>query len=187
MLLLFTLFDEKTRTKLEEIYYTYRKTLYIVAYSILKDHHEAQDVVQDTIVRVSGHLDKIDIINSKKTKAYLSIITRNLSINLYNKRKKIVVTGTEEIMDYVEINSLLTQDSFKELVDKTTFQSKLSHLHHNYADIITLKFYFDLEIFEIANLLGISANNVSVRLSRALSALKSTMTERELELNEEFI
>lgn len=187
MLLLFTLYDEKTKSKLEEIYYTYGKTLYIIAYSILKDHHEAQDVVQETIIRIAGHLDKIEIVNSKKTKAYLSIITRNLSINIYNKKKKIIVTDTDDIEEYVEINALLYQEHLSDLANKSTFQSKLSHLHHTYADIITLKFYFELEISEIANILGISVNNVSVRLSRALNALKSTMLEGEAELNEKYI
>ena len=187
LLLLFTLYDEKTRTKLEDIYHTYRKTLYIIAYSILKDHHEAQDVVQETIIRIANHLDKVEIVDSKKTKAYLSIITRNLSINIYNKKKKLVISDTDDIEEYVEINTLLYQDNFSDIANKSTFQSKLKHLHPSYADILTLKFYFELEIFEIANVLGISANNASVRLSRALNALKSTLIEREAELNEKYI
>ena len=37
---LMTIESEKTRNKLEEIYVTYYKEIYVTAYSILKDHHE---------------------------------------------------------------------------------------------------------------------------------------------------
>ena len=86
---LMTIKDEKTRSKLEKIYNTYLRDMYITAYSILKDHHESQDIVQEAIIRVSKNLYKISDIKCKKTRAYLVIIVRNLSYNAYNKRMNI--------------------------------------------------------------------------------------------------
>lgn len=54
----------------------------------------------------------------------------------------------------------------------------LSDLHRPYADAIMLKFYHDLSISEIAVILNITENNVSVRMNRALKALKNIFIER---------
>src|SRR5660398_173738 len=94
---LMTIEDEETRSKLERIYKNYHRDMYITAYSILKDHYESQDIVQEAIIRLSKNLYKISDIECKKTRAYLVIIVRNLSYNAYNKRKGIVMLENEEI------------------------------------------------------------------------------------------
>lgn len=78
--------NEPVRNKIEEIYREYRKLLFYTAYSILKDYHEAEDVVHMAIIKVCEYLDKIDDIKCNKTKAFLVIIVRNIAINVYNKK-----------------------------------------------------------------------------------------------------
>lgn len=68
--------DEKIRNKLEEIYLTYSRDMFLTAYSILKDEHEAEDIVQDAILRIINNLDKVVDIKCKKTRSYLVIIVR---------------------------------------------------------------------------------------------------------------
>ncbi len=94
---LLTIENEKARSKLEEIYETYHKDMYITAFSILKNHHESEDIVQDAILRVSKNLHKILEVKCKETRSYLVIIVRNLSYSVYNKRKNIVMLEHEEI------------------------------------------------------------------------------------------
>ena len=63
---LLTIENEKARSKLEEIYETYHKDMYITAFSILKNHHESEDIVQDAILRVSKNLHKEYILITAK-------------------------------------------------------------------------------------------------------------------------
>ena len=79
--------DEVTRNKIEEIYRVYRNLLFYTAYCILKDYHEAEDVVHTAIIKLCSHIDKIDDIECNKTKAFLVIIVRNIAINVYNKKE----------------------------------------------------------------------------------------------------
>jgi len=53
----------------------------------------------------------------------------------------------------------------------------LEKIHPPYADILTLRFYYELEIYEIAKILDITENNVSVRINRAIAALKKVLEE----------
>jgi RNA polymerase sigma-70 factor (ECF subfamily) len=171
---LMTIKDEKTRSKLEKIYDTYHRDMYITAYSILKDHHESQDIVQEAIIRVSKNLYKISDIKCKKTRAYLVIIVRNLSYNAYNRRKGIVMLEHEEINRLPDDETLIEEDFIKMEMSREIIKH-LKQTHPSYADILTLRYYYELEIKEISIILDITENNVSVRIHRALRTLKIIM------------
>ena len=76
--------NENTCNKLEQLYFLYHKEMFYVAYAILKDYHEAEDVVQTTILKLSSRLEKIKTVKCDRTRAFVVIIVRNLSINIYN-------------------------------------------------------------------------------------------------------
>jgi RNA polymerase sigma-70 factor (ECF subfamily) len=58
-------------------------------------------VVQSVFIKLIENIDKIDRIECNKTKAFIVIITRNLSINLYRKRnshKNMVLENIEDVI-----------------------------------------------------------------------------------------
>ncbi len=171
--------DEVTRNKLEKIYIKYKKIAYWTAYGILKDSHEAEDVVQDAIIRISALIHKIDEVECNKTKALFVIIIRNLSINIYNKRKNMENTYYEDI----EIVSTdLTLDEKMINLDKTKWMlDMLTKINPSYADIISLKYYYDYSDLDISKSIGISEGNVRVRLYRARLAIKQIIEKEDLD------
>lgn len=187
MIWLLNVYDAETRLRLETLYHGYKKLLYAIAMSILKDHHEAQDIVQETMIKVSENMDKIDFISSPKTKAYLCMIVRNLAINRYNRSKKLMLYNAEEVMETSTYEAIVQEELFVEHYNKEAFEQYLKFIPSNYAEIITLRYYFELEIPEISDLLGITANNVSVRLSRALKNLKEIVSEGGVRADEKYI
>ena len=56
---------------------------------------------------------------------------------------------------------------------------KLAQLFPEYADVLTLKYYFEFKDKEIAEILKISRANVRVRLRRAKTHLRSLMRDDE--------
>lgn len=165
--------NEIVRNKLEEIYLEHSKIMFITAYSILHDYHEAEDVFQDAILRIANNLHKISGIKCKKTRSYLVIIVRNLSFNVYNKKKNITFLEHEEINRLPNKEELLIEEHMIRLDLSNEMISFLKVLYQPYSDILTLRYYYELDISEIAELLDITENNVSVRLSRAKLALKN--------------
>lgn len=163
----------KVSNKLEEIYLEYYKDMFVTAYSILHNYHEAEDVVQDVILRIVNNLDKISDIKCKKTRSYLVIIVRNLSFNVYNKRKNITLLEHEEVNRLPNQEELLIEEHMIRLDLSNEISSFLRKLYQPYSDILTLRYYYELDISVIAELLDITENNVSVRLSRAKLALKN--------------
>ena len=172
--------NNEKRTKLEEIYTHYHKDLFITAYSILKDYQEAEDAVQKMIIKLHNNLEKINEIKCKKTRAYLVTIIRNLCYDTYNKKKKIILI-TEEEIDEIGIEDEVALDEYViKVEDSKEMANYLNGLHKSYADIIMLKFYYELSMPEIAGILNITENNVSVRINRALKALKKILNERSI-------
>lgn len=59
MIVFATLVDsEEERCKLEEIYIKYKKLMYYISNDILKDTHESEDVVQNSIIKVVKYIEK---------------------------------------------------------------------------------------------------------------------------------
>ena len=68
--------DPGAQAKITELYVSYRQMMYYVAYRILKNKEDAEDVVQSAFMRAIDHLDDIDENDVQRTKAYLAIITQ---------------------------------------------------------------------------------------------------------------
>ncbi len=169
--------DGKDKDKLEKLYTTYKKELYYVAYSILHNYYDAEDVLQNAFVRISKNLNKIGEIHCNKTRAYLVIIVRNLSFDRHNEKKKLVPMDCEAASDDdMNMNSTL-DDHVLRLERGKELAEALAKLGSNYADILTLKYYYECDNEEIAELINMSRENVIMRLCRARAALRKLLTE----------
>lgn len=80
--------NSSDQTKFEELYLTYKKTMFYVATDILKDAYLAEDAVHQAFIRIIENLDKINQIDCHKTRSFIVIITKNIAIDNYRKRKR---------------------------------------------------------------------------------------------------
>ena len=81
--------NEEDRTFVETIYIKYEKRMYVIANSILKDHHDSEDCVHETIKIIIDCLDKFKSAYANNALNTLVMITcKNCAINMYNKRNK---------------------------------------------------------------------------------------------------
>ena len=163
--------NQSNQNKLEALYEKYRLDMFKVAYRVLKDYHLAQDAVQSAFIKLLNNLDNIEQIDSRKTRAFVIIVTRNISINFYRKRQRQNNVVLEDIENILADESQFIDDKIinAELLDKITL--KIKNLYEPYADILTLRYLYHYSDKEIAELLGISHENVRTRLHRAKRSL----------------
>ncbi len=170
-----TLLDVDERTSIENIYTSHGRKLLSIANSILKDHHEAQDAVQQSFEKLVNRRSTIDLKDQVRAYAYLKVIVRNQSIDMYNKKKRITYKEPEyienlEIIDDTDIErDLINFENSKELA------LKLDQLNPKYATVITLKYFLELENTEIADTLDCSESTLRVILHRAKKSLKNVL------------
>lgn len=164
--------DTETRHQLEVMYGLYAKELWFVANGILKDPHEAEDVVQTAFIRVAKYMDKNFDPNCNKSKALIVIIVRNLAMDVYNQRKRRSTVAFEAVEYALEDDVFVAPEVHILRLDQSReVAKKLTAIKPAYSDILTLRYTFDYDDSEIAALLGIKEGNVRARLSRARKAL----------------
>ena len=148
---------------LETIYDKLGKRIYLLAYSILGDTHAAEDVLQDTLVRISEGAHALR--EGGNAIAYILTVTRNLSIDALRKRRREI--PHEEVLGAGNNGSAD--------IPPTPFSAleALSVLDEEERQIVTLKIEGGLKHREIAPMLDISQAACEKRYRRALEKLKS--------------
>lgn len=169
MLIYLSLLDtEEQKSKFEQIYNYYRHTMFYVAKSILKDDYLSEDAVHNAFIKIAKNMDNISEVNSNRTKGYVVIIVRNISLNMLKKQKNIV-----DIDDFGEN----TKDDFSledDVLSKLSFDfivEEIMSLPIIYKDVLYLTYVEDLKTQEISKLINVSNETVKKRLQRGRKKL----------------
>ena len=147
----------------EKLYNNYNKLIYSIAYSILKNKQDAEDVVQ--IVFEKLYLIDKEKLPNRNESSWLYSITKNETIN-YLKRNKnnIDLDSIYNIKDdNNEINKIIDQDSYNRLISK---------LNNKEKEIISLKIISNLSFEEIGKLLKEPTGTIKWRYYKAVNTLK---------------
>ena len=90
---------ERKEEAFETVYYLYYKLIYFVAYSIVNESGLAEEILQDTFIKMFENIDQYQ--GKGEFKSWLVSIARNLSFNEVIKRNKLNshYTFNDELID----------------------------------------------------------------------------------------
>ena len=155
----------------KQIYEMYHKPLFLYALSLTGNRPDAEDLLQETFVKV--------YLSYKATgsiKYWLIVVLRNEFLNLQRKRKK-------EILDdgkLIRLHEAETRSMLEGLIEKEErrklFQ-EIQNLPQQMKEILIESVYFQMKDNEIARLHGLSDGNVRKIRSRAKQKLIEKMKE----------
>ncbi len=137
----------------------------------LSDREKAKDLMQETFKRFWESLDKIESIDNPR--AFIFRIANNLIIDSYRKKKEESLDSLQE--EGFDIQSDGHEDILNSVMGRE-LMTMLEQLNDSCRDILVMRYIDDLPVKEIAKVLGISENNVSVRIHRALADLRKNQT-----------
>ena len=175
MICLASLETESDRSSFEKIYDDNKNILYRYAYSILGDSASAEDAVQDAFVSLAQNFEKTYKMECNQIRSYLIIIVRNAAFKIYNRRKREVASEDIYAGDEPTGEELHLKVEDEEL-RKKMFEM-IKELDSKYGDILMLRYYCGMPEKDIAESLGLSIQNVKVRLFRARNLLKEKLKE----------
>lgn len=165
-----------------EIYEKYQKMMHHLAYSILRDYQLSEDAVSESLISLSQNLDKIDNINSDRSKNYIYTVTKNKSITMLSKQKS---HDGVILFDFDELNNIEGEVDVKAFCDEYGFgssvQEALSILNPLDRDIIIYRYGAGYTGREIAKLINKTPDFVYKRLQRATSQLEVFMRSEQNE------
>lgn len=182
--------DPIKRSLLEEIYITYKKDLYLTAYDMVKKPEVAEDIFHMAIIKASYHLEKISDVKCKRTRSYLVSIVKNLCRDYFKEDKVKGVYMLHSIpvedMRFLSDTKCLIEEGFLKKELMMEMSELIKGIHPSYSEVIKLRYYDEMSIKDIAEMLGITENNVSVRINRGINAMRKLYFERS-EINERTI
>ena len=151
------------RIAFEKLYNNYNKLIYNIAYSILKNKQDAEDVVQ--IVFEKLYLIDKEKLPNRNESSWLYSITKNETINYLKRNKNNIdldsIYNIED--DNNEINKIIDQDNYNRLISK---------LNNKEKEIISLKIISNLSFEEIGKLLKEPTGTIKWRYYKAVNTLK---------------
>lgn len=165
---------------LKMLFDTHKEKVYKLAYSILRNEHDAKDVVQDTFITV---YEKFHQLRDKdKLSSWICTIAWNIARAKYNRKKRETLFDNEQVIPFTIFT--LTESSSPEqfYLDKESRDyliHLISDLGEKHAEILQLYYFADLSYEEIAYQLNISIGTVKSRLSRAREYLREILEESE--------
>ena len=94
--------NDDDRQLAAELYTRYRAVMLRRAGSILKEDDRAEEAVQEAMLRVIRHLEKVRMIPENERAYYLAAVTQTAALDLYRRRQREqqnTFTGYDESLD----------------------------------------------------------------------------------------
>lgn len=146
-----------------------RQKLYQTAYFYVKNEQDALDLYQDTIYEAYLSLEKLR--NPEQFQSWITRILVFKAIDFIRKSSKQFIASEDVFSNlYAEAGDI----SIEQSID---LAAAFDLLEPTYRTIILLRYYHDLSIRDIAELLNSPEGTVKSKLSRAKQALRPILKE----------
>lgn len=154
---------------LDELYHLTERTLYAYIISIVKNHDETLDLMQETFIKImsSAHLYK----PMGKPLAWMFTIAKNLHLSKLRKLKKEIDLDSHEISNDLKFSYITDND------DKIVLEAVLNILDEDERKIVMLYAVSGLKHKEIAESIGLKLSTTISKYNRALKKLRKYLTE----------
>lgn len=147
-----------------KLYDKYKNLLYWIAFQKTNNIETAEECVQETFFYVAKHFDRIDDVESKRTKCYLSVIVNGFAVDVYNKSLKSDVASKDfentSSEYYDNLSTIELQSVFDKVLDD---ESKI---------FLYLKYIYHYKSKEIADMYGVKDTYVRKKIQSAKNKLK---------------
>ena len=151
------------KEKLEELYNKYRKMIYSIAFGILKNKEDAEDVVQIVFSKIYTMGE--EKLPRDKEATWLYTVTQNETLQLLRKKKNDY--DIEKIYNIEDENS-----DIEKYIDKESFNQLLNKLNNKEKEIVSLKIISNLSFTQISGLLGEPIGTIKWRYYKSIYSLR---------------
>src|SRR6266567_724437 len=156
------------RDAFEMIICTQSRPLFAIAYGILQSREEAEDVVQDALVK--AWKTRWRVRDPEKFPAWLATIARHRAHDIFRKRRTLPLSAT--IHEVIE-PSTAAEPNNPELDQR--LHSALAGLPDLHRAALTLRYFEEMDYRTIENTLGLTNGALRGILGRALASMRKQL------------
>lgn len=163
----------------------YKDKIYYLGLRMLRSAQDAEDVAQETFLRVYTNLHRFDTQHRFSTWIYR--IASNLCIDRIRKKKPQHSLdeplgeddGGQDWYSRQSGNEPTPEESLIALETRTRVLDALEHLPAHYKAVIVLRYFHDLSLAEIGEVLSLPVTTVKTRVHRGREALRRILSSIE--------
>jgi len=144
---------------------THSRPLFAIAYGILQSREEAEDVVQDSLVK--AWKTRWRVRDPEKLPAWLATIARHKAHDVFRKRRTVPLS--EQLIEPVEQEQANTTALDRRL------QSALVALPELHRAALTLRYFEEMDYHAIEDTLGLTNGALRGILGRALASMRKQL------------
>lgn len=166
-----------------EIIDRYGAQIHSLAYQIVRDEDDAQDIAQEVFVKLHLLLNTFD--GRSRFTTWLYRLTTNMAIDFLRKHRKKRTSSLEEADEAsIPDNSALQPDARLEMKEtRETITRLLGELSLTQRKVFVLRDIRGFTTAEVADILGCGAATVRVHLAQARLRIRKALTRRDSILN----
>ncbi|MDE6565154.1 MAG: sigma-70 family RNA polymerase sigma factor [Muribaculaceae bacterium] len=151
---------------------------------IVRDRDLADDIFQETFVKVIITIRQGRYKDFGKFSAWLSRIARNLAIDSFRADKSeggiSADTSDYDILNRRELSEDTIEDVIIDLQIENDVRALIDELPESQKEVLTMRYYKDMSFKEIAEQTGVSINTSLGRMRYAILNLRRMAKERSL-------
>ncbi|MCJ7459181.1 MAG: RNA polymerase sigma factor [candidate division Zixibacteria bacterium] len=148
----------------------YKVRLFSLLYRLVGNKEEAEDILQETFLRVYKQKESYDFNYSFSTWIYT--IALNLCRNLYKRKKKVRFFGMDSLVNHPDPNS---ENHGNRNRLSSILEGAISSLPFKYRTVFLLRDVDQLSYEEVASTLNLPLGTVKSRVNRARRILQKKL------------
>ncbi|OPA75387.1 RNA polymerase subunit sigma-70 [Paenibacillus selenitireducens] len=159
--------NKKLENSLVQCITDHKESIYRLAYSYVRNSEDALDIVQESIHKAFSSAASLK--NPDAMKSWFYRIVVNTSLDFLRKQKRIQLMDEETLESYSQ--------GMPDVYQNIDLEKALEELPVKYRSVVVLRYFEDLKIEEIAEVLDENINTVKTRLYQALRVLRVKLND----------
>ncbi|MGZ0014843.1 RNA polymerase sigma factor [Yeosuana sp. AK3] len=155
----------------------YKDLVFSLALKMVKNREEAEEIAQDTFIKVFKSLSQFK--GDSKFSTWIYKVTCNTCLDRLKKHKRELQVVSIDEFNTNQIKSLDNAlDAMENEERRQAIQDCINLLPSDDAFLLTLFYFEEQTLDEIAKVINVTANNVKVKLFRSRKKLTTILKER---------
>lgn len=161
----------------------HKSRIYTTAYLILRDRYQAEDVMQETFMKVVDNIKSDRYVEEGKFVQWLVRVAHNLSIDKIRKRNKMPIAVTEDGVDI--FNQLQFAQNDEDIFGGKTellryIREYVAELPEEQRQVLLMRHFAGMSFKEIAEFTDVSINTALGRMRYALINIRKKLSKHQL-------
>lgn len=168
---------------LEFLIKKHQQRIFSFIYSKVQDRDVAEDVFQDTFIKVIRTLKKGTYNEEGKFLPWVMRISHNLVIDYFRKNNRMPLFNNSDDFDIFSVLSDDTLNAEKKIIKEQVLsdvRNLIEELPEEQKEVLKMRMYMDMSFNEISESTGVSINTALGRMRYALINLRKVIEKNKI-------